>query len=59
MVLESGTGNGGKHPAIQFNVSDKPLGMGGFKKIAYRPQWNYWNGKKSLQLIVEETDPGS
>ncbi len=59
MVLESGSGNGGKYPAIQFNVTGEQLRMDRIKKIAYRPQWNYWNGRKSLQLLVEETDPGS
>ena len=59
MVLESGSGNGGRHPAIQFNVTDGPLGVDQLNKIAYRPQWNYWNGRKNLQLIVEATDPKS
>jgi len=59
MVLEGGSGKGGKHPAIQFNVSDVPQAVDRFKKIAYRPQWNYWNGRKRLQLIVEATDPES
>ncbi len=59
MVLEGGSGNGGRLPAIQFNVAGVPMGVDRFKKIAYRPQWNYWNGRKSLQLIVEATDPGS
>jgi single-stranded-DNA-specific exonuclease len=57
MVLESGSGSGRKHPAIQFDVAASSLGADRLNKIAYRPQWNYWNGKKSLQLIVEETDP--
>lgn len=55
MVLGSGSGKGGRHPAIQFNVTDGPLQPGRFKKIAYRPQWNYWNGRKRLQLMVEDT----
>lgn len=59
MILESGSGKGREHTAIQFNVTGGLPGMGRFEKIAYRPQWNYWNGKKSLQLIVQETDPES
>ena len=59
MVLESGSGDGEKYPAIQFNITCEPIGMDRIKKIAYRPQWNYWNGRKSLQLLIEETDPGS
>ncbi|MFO7714888.1 single-stranded-DNA-specific exonuclease RecJ [Desulfosarcina sp.] len=57
MILESGTGSGGKHPAIQFNVTGAPLAPDRFEKIAYRPQWNYWNGKKNIQFLVEDTDP--
>ena len=57
MVLESGPGMGIKHPAIQFNVTGVSAGMDRFEKIAYRPQWNYWNGRKNLQLLVEATDP--
>ncbi len=57
MVLECGSGNGGRHPAIQFNATGLPQGVDRLKKIAYRPQWNYWNGRKSLQLIVKATDP--
>ena len=59
MILESGSNGGGKHAAIQFNVTGDPLMAVRFAKIAYRPQWNYWNGRKKLQLIVEDTDPGS
>jgi single-stranded-DNA-specific exonuclease len=42
--------------AIQFNVN-APVPPTRFEKIAYRPQWNYWNGRKQLQLIVEATLP--
>ena len=55
MVLGSGSGSGGTHTAIQFNVPDGPLQPGRFEKMAYRPQWNYWNGRKRLQLMVEDT----
>lgn len=59
MVLQSGSDNGRKYPAIQFNVTGGPSTPDRFRKIAYRPQWNYWNGKKSLQLLIEDADPGS
>lgn len=55
MVLKSGSGNGGNHPAIQFNVAQDASVTDRFEKIAYRPQWNYWNGRKHLQLVIEET----
>jgi single-stranded-DNA-specific exonuclease len=59
MVLGSGSGTGGKHPAIQFNVTAGRLRSDRFEKIAYRPKWNYWKGRKSLQLMVEDTEPES
>jgi single-stranded-DNA-specific exonuclease len=59
MVLGSGSDTGGKHPAIQFNVTAGPLRSDRFEKIAYRPKWNYWKGRKSLQLMVEDTAPES
>lgn len=54
MVLESGSGGNGARPAIQFNVpGDLPV-ADHFEKIAYRPQWNHWNGKKYLQVVIED-----
>lgn len=54
MVLESGSGGNGARPAIQFNIpGDLPV-ADRFEKIAYRPQWNHWNGKKHLQIVIED-----
>ena len=57
MLLEGPCGGGRQHPAIQFNVSGDLSPGDQFEKIAYRPQWNYWNGRKQLQLVVENTHP--
>lgn len=40
--------------AIQFNVDpvERPER---FEKIAYRLRWNWWNGKKTTQILIEET----
>ena len=57
MILESASDKAHRLPAIQFNVNAAPLRVNRFEKIAYRPQWNYWNGKKQLQLLIEATDP--
>ncbi|MGD9308042.1 MAG: single-stranded-DNA-specific exonuclease RecJ [Desulfosarcina sp.] len=59
MILATGTGGNANHPAIQFNVGNRPLAKKRFEKIAYRPQWNYWKGRKQLQLLIEDTDPDS
>ena len=52
MTLKS---NSGQAAAIQFNVRDDQATAKRFEKIAYRPQWNYWHGRKRLQVVVEET----
>ena len=57
MVLKGDSGHTGQWQAIQFNVVDDQATVERFEKIAYRPAWNYWNGKKRLQLVVEETAP--
>ena len=59
MVLTAETGGKGNHPAIQFNVGSGPFVKKRFEKIAYRPQWNCWKGRKQLQLLIEDTDPDS
>ena len=59
MILTSESGRTGQLQAIQFNVSQDQATVQRFEKIAYRPQWNYWNGRKRLQVVVEETVPGA
>ncbi len=40
--------------AIHFNaISDAPL-KDNFDRIAFRLRWNRWNGKKKVQIVVEE-----
>jgi len=57
MVLSDGPASNAGLPAIQFNAADASNSIKRFEKIAYRPQWNYWNGRKQLQLVVEAADP--
>lgn len=58
MVMRPSAGNGGSFPAIQFNVTgESKAAPYRLEKIAYRPQWNYWNGQKKLQLLIEDTQP--
>ena len=50
------TGGGRKQAfgAIQFNV-DPNIGMPEmFDRVAFRLQWNRWNGRKNAQLVIEE-----
>jgi len=58
MTLEGESGKNKRHKAILFNASGRPMTADRFDKIAYRPQWNYWNGKRQLQLIVEAAISG-
>jgi single-stranded-DNA-specific exonuclease len=53
MMLQNAAAAGTRREAVQFNVGETPLTADRFAKIAYRPQWNHWNGKKRLQLVVE------
>lgn len=43
-------------PAISFNVDiEKPQSFN-FDRIVYRLRWNHFNGRKNLQLTVEESE---
>ncbi len=55
MILKSESGKGGPFPAIWFNAGcPGPPFPNRFEKIAYRPQWNHWNGHRQLQLLIED-----
>jgi single-stranded-DNA-specific exonuclease len=47
---------GRSYSAIQFNVDPGQSLPETFDRIAFRLKWNRWNGRKNLQLQVEETD---
>ncbi|CAN2044458.1 single-stranded-DNA-specific exonuclease [Candidatus Magnetomoraceae bacterium gMMP-1] len=46
--------NSKKFNAIQFNINPKDPIPDVLKQVAFKLQWNYWNGRKSIQLLVEE-----
>jgi len=56
MLLKQNSSSKGKgFSAIHFNIDkSKPLNNR-FDKIAFRLRWNYWNGTKKAQIIIEET----
>lgn len=56
MRLKQSSSKAGKNiNAIQFNAeTNKPL-KNSFNQIAFRLRWNHWNGKKTAQMVVEET----
>lgn len=42
--------------AIQFNVqADSPL-KDSFEQIVFKLDWNRWNGKKTKQIMIEDTE---
>ena len=43
--------------AIQFNVNTRIQQPDAFEKIAFRLHWNRWNGRKSIQMFIEDTLP--
>jgi single-stranded-DNA-specific exonuclease len=40
--------------AIQFNIDPSGPLPNAFDRVAFRLQWNRWNGRKTAQLVVEE-----
>lgn len=45
--------------AIQFQINpDRPLPKH-FSQLAFRLQWNRWNGRRRLQIVVEDFIPGA
>lgn len=42
-------------PAVWFNIDPQQPLPRGLDWIAFRIRWNHYNGKKDLQLIIEET----
>ena len=41
--------------AIQFNVDSNEKLPEKLNQMAFRLQWNHWNGSRKIQLVVEET----
>lgn len=41
--------------AIHFNIDPDAHLQEHFEKIAFRLHWNRWNGRKTIQLVIEET----
>lgn len=42
-------------PAIQFNVDPDETQPELLNQMAFRLQWNHWNGSRKIQLVVEAT----
>ena len=54
MVLKQDSAKTGRSiNAIQFNVDLEAPPMKVFERIALRLQWNRWNGKKTIQILVK------
>ncbi|MFH0731214.1 MAG: single-stranded-DNA-specific exonuclease RecJ [Pseudomonadota bacterium] len=54
-LTQPGTQSSQALHAIQFNVAPAPSASEHLDQIAFRLRWNRWNGKKTLQLLIEET----
>jgi single-stranded-DNA-specific exonuclease len=56
MVLKQNIGGTEKRfNSIQFNVDTNNFETKYFDRMAYRLRWNRWNGRKNVQVVVEET----
>jgi len=42
--------------AIHFNVNPKLPLTKKMKQVAFKLQWNHWNGKKNIQMLIENFD---
>ena len=55
MVLkQEGDGSRSVFSAIQFNIDPTAPKPTHFDHILYRLRYNHWNGKKSIQLVIED-----
>jgi single-stranded-DNA-specific exonuclease len=41
--------------AIHFNIDTAAPFYENLDQIAYRLRWNRWNGKKTIQIIIEDS----
>jgi single-stranded-DNA-specific exonuclease len=56
MQLSQSTPNGSRRiRTIQFNIDPLEPQADHLERIAFRIRWNRWNGRKTAQLIIEET----
>ena len=56
MRLSQSTGGGtAAFNAIAFDVRPEAAALTGFDRLAFRLQWNHWNGRKTPQLVVAAT----
>jgi single-stranded-DNA-specific exonuclease len=55
MLLQQ-TARGSKRtlPAIQFQIDPRRPFPKRFREMAFRLQWNHWNGRRRLQAVVED-----
>ncbi len=57
MQLRQTSGRTGKtFRAIHFNAKTDPPLKNSFEQIIFRLDWNRWNGKKTKQIMIEDTE---
>ena len=42
--------------AIHFNAAPSETTRDAMDRIAFRARWNYWNSRRSIQLVIAETE---
>jgi single-stranded-DNA-specific exonuclease len=55
LLGQRGSDTRSRFNAIHFNIDPDKSVSERLKRIAFRLRWNHWKGKKTLQLIIEET----
>ncbi|MFO7839702.1 MAG: single-stranded-DNA-specific exonuclease RecJ [Desulfosalsimonadaceae bacterium] len=54
IVRQSGRGDGRTFEGIWFNMPEACKSGKNFAELVFRLRWNYWNGSKRVQLMIED-----
>jgi single-stranded-DNA-specific exonuclease len=54
-LRQSSAGNSPSFQAIQFNIDGNRERSNSFARIAFKLRWNRWNGQKTAQIVVEDS----
>jgi single-stranded-DNA-specific exonuclease len=56
-LYQAGVNDNKGFEAIQFNVDTRTRQPDSFEKVAFQLRWNWWNGRKTLQMVIKEAIP--
>ncbi|MCF8026001.1 MAG: single-stranded-DNA-specific exonuclease RecJ [Desulfobacteraceae bacterium] len=59
MLRQPGSKKNRSFPAVRFNIDPQQPVPRSLGRVAFRLRWNYYNGKRDIQLVVEEIEEKS